>query len=811
MDDLKDTLNAAKSSVQDPVYDKERVYAPAGGLWLIGGVHDDTLLPPWGSPRRDWELRRYSRAMYNTLFMGAVNNLANEIASTPWQLYGKRNKNYYQKLLLNAEFGSGWRTFIKKLVYAYCVYDSGMYVEVIARGDPLQAVAGRVEGIATLDPLYCEVTGNIQYPVIFRSQTGGYHRLHTTRVRRFVDNPQVDRDFFGKGLSALSRYFGFMYAQILMGKYHVEKLSDLPPAGFAILNNLPNFRNIVAQYEADRRADGQSIFRNIMQAEAFDPSQKASIDFVSFSQLPDNFDYDVHMRHDYNLVALSIGVDPQDVAPLSGQGLGSGQQSFVLDSKAKRKTPAILLAEIKTFINTDVLPAYLEMDFTPSDEEGAKAEADSAKAWVDVANSATWLSEPQKVQLVANKVQAIQDVVTDKRGNILYGDTDYPDGAETDDANGTDTGEDVALDDTTTPGTDTTTGAPTTDAGEAAPAGATDANGQPTGDDTQIGAFKYNSAGIAIPQAPVMGYDIEGGVVTQNEARAAKGLPPLDDVPEDALQQLQSKASVMLTLTQAQVPMKDAAEMVGILLPEGSEEPAPVPPPQFGGSAFPPAQPVANAPQPEDDEAEPVEEETDETVERRKAYSATRDDFEKAIASTITSAVAGDLTRVRAGIIVRAELDKYGRRAMLDGLSDGGVDAATLTGDDLATFNTWKVEQSAYVAGLMDAIFKDKVQYTGDGRAQLWSRKSLDVIYQKGLLSADSNGLYEWRLGATEEHCATCLRMNGVIKRLKQWHEDGILPQSEQLDCKGFNCDCGLKRRRKKKALVLPGWLWNAA
>lgn len=780
MDDLKDTLNAAKSSVQDPVTDKDRVYAPGGGaLWLIHGLNDNTLLPAWGNPRRDWELLRYSRAMYNTLFMSTANNLGTETASTPWQLYGKRNKNYYQKLLLNAEFGAGWRTFVKKLVRALLVFDSGVFVEIISRGDPLKAVAGRVEGIATLDTLYCEVTGNLQYPVIFRSQTGGYHRLHTTRVRRFVDDPQVDRDFYGKGISALSRYFGHMYAQILMGKYHVEKLSDLPPAGFAILNNLPDFKTILAQYEADRRADGQSVFRNVMQAEAFDPAEKASIDFVSFSQLPDNFDYDTHMRHDYNLVALSIGVDPQDVAPLSGGSLGSGQQSYILDAKSKRKMGAFLLAEIKTFINSDVLPAYLEFDFTPQDEEGAKSEAETAQAWVNVVNAAP-LSDAQKVQVLANKVQAFQDVLTDKAGNVIYTDTDVPEGE--------DTGDDVALDDTTTPGTDVTTGAPTTDDGAV--------------------AAGEQSAGESTPTKQIFGYHLDAGVVTLNEARAQLGLPPLPEGDIDELQQLKSKADVMLTLTQSQIPMEQAAELVGIILPEGSE-PEPAPPPPFGGSPFPPAQPPAEPESPEDDEAEPEAEPTDETVERRKAYSATRDDFEQAIGSTINSAVAGDLTRVRAGIIVRTELDKFGRRAMLDGLSDGGVDAATLTGDDLATFNTWKVDQSAYVAGLMDAIFKEGVQYTGDGRAQLWSRKSLDVIYQKGLLSADSNGLYEWRLGATEQHCATCLRMNGVIKRLKQWHEDGILPQSSDLECGGFNCDCGLKRRRKKKALTLPGWLWH--
>jgi hypothetical protein len=783
MAEINDVLNAAKSSVRDPVYEKDRTFAPGGGLWFVHALRDDDLLPPWGNPRRDWVLRQYSRAMYNTLFMSTLNNLGTEIASTPWQLYGKRNKNYYQKLLLNAEFGEGWRAFVKKLVRTFGTCDSGVYIEIISRGDALKPVAGRVEGIATLDPLYCEVTGNIQYPVIFRSQTGGYHRLHTTRVRRFVDDPQVDRDYYGKGLSALSRYFGWMYAFILMGRYNVEKLSDLPPAGMAVLNNIANFEDVVRQYEADRRADGQSVFRNVLQLESYDPAQKASVDFTSFSQLPEQFDLDVRMRHEYNIVALALGVDPQDVAPLTGQALGSGQQSFILDAKAKRKMGALILSEIQTFINSDVLPAYLELDFTQHDEEGAKAEADTAQAWVNVANSAAFLTNEQKLQLVANKVQAVQDIVTDKDGNILYSSADIP---------GTDTGEDVPLDDTTTPGTDTE-------------GTATDANGAgapESGDGTQITGFKYNAAGIAIAQVPILGYDIEGGVVTLNEARAAKGLPPAEDVPEDELQQLQSKAAVMLTLTQAQVPMEAAAEMVGIILPEDSEPEPPAPPPFAPGGQppFPPnAQRLPLAP----DSPVGESEETDEEVERRKAYSSTRDDFERAIAATINSAVAGDLTRVRAGIIARAELDKFGRRAMLDGLADGGVTVATLEGDDLDTFNRWKVEQSAYVSSLMDAIFKEGVQYTGDGRSSLWAHKSLDGIYQKGLLSADSNGLYEWRLGKTEAHCATCLRMNGAIKRLSKWHEDGILPQGSELECGGWQCDCTLKRRRKK-ALHLP-------
>jgi hypothetical protein len=651
-------LNAAKSSVQDVTFKKEEVYAPGGGFgWIVPPFDETTLLPPWGTPYRDYKLRLYARAMYNTLFMGAVNNLANEIASTPWQLYGKRNRDYYHKLLLNAEFGAGWRAFVKKIVTAYCVYDFGVPVEIIGRGDALRPVSGRVEGIATLDPLYCELTGNIQYPLIYRSERGGYHRMEATRVRRIVDSPQIDRVGYGRGLSSLSRYFGIMYAQILMGRYNVEKLSDLPPAGIVLLNNISgDFKDLVRQYEADRRSDGQNVWRNLMDIQSFD-QDKASIDFVSFSQLPDNFDYDTRMRHDYNLVALSIGVDPQDVAPLSGGSLGSGQQSQVLDTKSKRKAPAIIMAELQTLVNMDVLPAYLEMEFTPDDEEGEKNEAETAQIWVNVAASAKLTDEEQR-QLLANKVQAIRDVITDKDGNVSYIDTDVPEPVP--DAISTPDAEEITApaEDDATPGTDVQNTAPIDD----------------------------------------------------------------EDAPDDAVE---------------------------------------------------------------------------------KAYSSTRDDFEQAMALTVDEAVTGNLTRVRAGIIVRRHLESYGRKAMIDGLSDGGVSVDTLEGDDLAAFNKWKVEQSAYVADLMDKIFKDGVQYTGTARGHAWANKSLNGIYQLGLLSADANGFYEWVLGATKEHCSTCAKNAGKIARLKWWHDNGCLPGQDCLECHGDNCLCKLKRRRKK-AIYLP-------
>lgn len=51
---------------------------------------------------------------------------------------------------------------------------------------------------------------------------------------------------------------------------------------------------------------------------------------------------------------------------------------------------------------------------------------------------------------------------------------------------------------------------------------------------------------------------------------------------------------------------------------------------------------------------------------------------------------------------------------------------------------------------------------------------------------------YQWRLGATERHCRDCAHLNGQIHRASEWRAAGIMPQSPDLECGGWNCDCSL-------------------
>jgi hypothetical protein len=79
----------------------------------------------------------------------------------------------------------------------------------------------------------------------------------------------------------------------------------------------------------------------------------------------------------------------------------------------------------------------------------------------------------------------------------------------------------------------------------------------------------------------------------------------------------------------------------------------------------------------------------------------------------------------------------------------------------------------------------------------MWYNKSIAPAYQSALLSADKNGMYEWALGKAE-HCSDCLRLNGQRHRMRDWKRKGLLPQSDVLECGGFNCKCSLNKVNAK-------------
>jgi hypothetical protein len=89
-------------------------------------------------------------------------------------------------------------------------------------------------------------------------------------------------------------------------------------------------------------------------------------------------------------------------------------------------------------------------------------------------------------------------------------------------------------------------------------------------------------------------------------------------------------------------------------------------------------------------------------------------------------------------------------------------------------------------------------------RANLWSNRYNDVKNQAIAETAGGKDRMEWVMGATEKHCDTCHRLNGIVAFAKEWEISGFKPQGSMLECGGWNCKCELRptdKRRSPKAL----------
>ena len=75
--------------------------------------------------------------------------------------------------------------------------------------------------------------------------------------------------------------------------------------------------------------------------------------------------------------------------------------------------------------------------------------------------------------------------------------------------------------------------------------------------------------------------------------------------------------------------------------------------------------------------------------------------------------------------------------------------------------------------------------------ANLW-RRAFEGVFSKGQVYDRSNRYYRWQLGNTEKHCSDCLHLDGQVHTAEDWRLAGIRPQSPDLECGGWNCDCRL-------------------
>lgn len=384
------------------------------------------LLPPWGTRRRDATLRALWYHTHNTVLQGAIAGLIMRVRSTPYEISGGRNlTKYWQEILFEGAFGEGYDVLMDKFLLDFFTTGFGGVFEIIGRGRtdrPLPSTR-RVDGIAQLDSLWCAATGDPEYPIYYSDPySGAVHKLHHTRVVRIADLVSPQRTVWGRGLSIFERAIAVSNKQVLLSRHETELLNSQPPTGFITISGArqDQIDQLEKGHAMDEAAHGNALFRRAIRLTSLSPGTPVEVKFIPFSQLPEGFDYEKFMNQHVNQVALAIGVDPQDIWPLTGAPMGTGEQSRILAAKGQAKTYGSTLRRLERIFNS-LLPKELEFKFKPNDDEGEKQEAEQAQIWVNIGIQLkqSGADEEQVQRLLANKVPAIADVLLDASGELI--------------------------------------------------------------------------------------------------------------------------------------------------------------------------------------------------------------------------------------------------------------------------------------------------------------------------------------------------------------------------------------------------------
>jgi len=170
--------------------------------------------------------------------------------------------------------------------------------------------------------------------------------------------------------------------------------------------------------------------------------------------------------------------------------------------------------------------------------------------------------------------------------------------------------------------------------------------------------------------------------------------------------------------------------------------------------------------------------------------STFRTDLRRLIREYCSGSVAASLLRARVLSLVSGAIAEV----YFAGLREAGVPPEDFTEEDSAAVDSLTEEQRGFVNDFAEAIQDGcEKKQTLYERADLWSN-SVQGAAMKALAQGAGNEVVTWHLGATEEHCKTCPRLDGQRHRRKWFSSRNYFPRmpGAAMQCGGFRCQCTL-------------------
>ena len=411
---------------------------PAGRILqiLVPNPSPSTILPavlPFSLKDRDRVLAVTPRCEAQ---WGAANGIAiTKVASLAWDVKGDvalRSKRA-QELCHNADWVNGpggWIPFLSKQLRDYNNTNNGCHYEIIRQSE---AYGSKILGIGHLSSKACYRTGDPENPIIYRDKIGREHLLKWWQVVSMADLPESDEWFFGAGLCAAERAYSQIIKMSAVERYVYEKVSASRPLAIHIVNGMmsDDFNTLIQDTQDQQAQKGLSSYMGAIIMATLKPDIAPALVTIPLAELPDGFNAEEERARSDLIYANALGLDPQDLRPMSGQQLGAGAQSAVLHEKAKGRGLVSFRQGFVHNMNELVLDDKTKFLFTEKDYDDQEKTAQISSLRADVATkriTAQITSAEQERQLMVDTDELPKWVIPDDQtATETISDTDKPD------------------------------------------------------------------------------------------------------------------------------------------------------------------------------------------------------------------------------------------------------------------------------------------------------------------------------------------------------------------------------------------------
>lgn len=439
----------------DTTLDRRRsVTAEDQGKAIVRGDYVSIVLAPpeWGAmladslsthqqlglPARSQFNRRRDSFLRATLEMDAMWSVAIGKATTKQVALGwmvddskdmKTRAEFAQNLL--ELFDGDFETGIQRGLQDFLTTDNGQWVEVIRAS---KGPGSKIVGLAHLDSLRVTRTGDPDLPAIYTTLEGRDKPLYAHQCLNLTDMPSPAAELRGIGFSAASKAWPTIAKMQAIETYFTEKVTGRRHLAIHLIRGVTakQLKGALATAEADADAKGFVHFRGALLIPGLDGEQEISVTTIPIAEIPDGYVIAEERERADNVYANALGIFVGEIRPLTGQGLGNGQQARVLEEAAEGVGLSAWRKQWATLMKR-VIPKSTVFRWSVSDDgdRKRKAEADAAMVgWLAVAVEKLGLPPASAQQLMLDaKILPPELAPTDATaGGTLTDEERAPDG-----------------------------------------------------------------------------------------------------------------------------------------------------------------------------------------------------------------------------------------------------------------------------------------------------------------------------------------------------------------------------------------------